>query len=504
MSLEAILAAARERPDDEGALSNLARTALAEGSEDAALPLLRAAAERGGSSRLWQWRGLLERSIDEHEQALASFEKAAALAPSDRSIAHGRARVALEAGVPAGGLFETALRVSPGDPDVLLGYASSQFADGDTAGAKSTLGHALARSPLWIDGHMQLAQLRSIIGEKDRATDLIESAIEAHPDQEQLWIALFRVLLQSQQFFALDEAIARAKSSSLPQKTLLQYEAIAAVEIGDTSRADRIFAAMTPDLCRSAAIWSIRHLLRSGRVAEACASIDAALKTDLAPDVWPYAAVAWRLAGDPRWEWLEGDPNRLTSVFDLTSELPDMPALERVLRKLHAGMGEFLDQSVRGGSQTNGPLFTKINPEIRTLRAAVVGAVERHIENLPSPDPGHPLLGRPRDRKIRFSGSWSVLLRGGGYHANHVHPQGWISSALYIHLPEPGADDLTTAGWLTLGEPQAELGIELDASREIEPKVGRLVLFPSYMWHGTRPFAQGERLTVAFDVRLPI
>ncbi len=300
MSLEAILAAARERPDDEGALSNLARTALAEGGEDAALPLLRAAAERGRSSRLWQWTGLLERSIDEHERALASFEKAAALAPSDRSIAHGRARVALEAGVPAGGLFETALRVSPGDPDVLLGYASSQFADGDTAGAESTLGHALARSPLWIDGHMQLAQLRSIIGEKDRATDLIESAIEAHPDQEQLWITLFRVLLQSQQFFALDEAIARAKSSSLPQKTLLQYEAIAAVEIGDTSRADRIFAAMTPDLRRSAAIWSIRHLLRSGRVAEACASIDAALKTELAPDVWPYAAVAWRLAGESR------------------------------------------------------------------------------------------------------------------------------------------------------------------------------------------------------------
>lgn len=28
----------------------------------------------------------------------------------------------------------------------------------------------------------------------------------------------------------------------------------------------------------------------------------------------------------------------------------------------------------------------------------------------------------------------------------------------------------------------------------------RLVLFPSYMFHGTRPFGKGERLTVAFDV----
>jgi len=39
--------------------------------------------------------------------------------------------------------------------------------------------------------------------------------------------------------------------------------------------------------------------------------------------------------------------------------------------------------------------------------------------------------------------------------------------------------------------------------RTIEPKPGRLVLFPSTMWHGTRPFDAGERLTVAFDVKRP-
>jgi hypothetical protein len=34
----------------------------------------------------------------------------------------------------------------------------------------------------------------------------------------------------------------------------------------------------------------------------------------------------------------------------------------------------------------------------------------------------------------------------------------------------------------------------------VEPKPGRLVLFPSYMWHATRPFRAGERITVAFDI----
>ena len=35
----------------------------------------------------------------------------------------------------------------------------------------------------------------------------------------------------------------------------------------------------------------------------------------------------------------------------------------------------------------------------------------------------------------------------------------------------------------------------------VEPAAGMLVLFPSYMWHGTVPFATGApRLTAAFDV----
>src|SRR5437763_10394433 len=97
--------------------------ALTQAREDDALTLLRRGAERCQSARLWQWTALLERSLEEHGEALASFAKAAALAPRDRSIAHGRARVALEAGVPSGKLFETALQVSPGDQDVLLGYA---------------------------------------------------------------------------------------------------------------------------------------------------------------------------------------------------------------------------------------------------------------------------------------------------------------------------------------------------------------------------------------------
>ena len=39
--------------------------------------------------------------------------------------------------------------------------------------------------------------------------------------------------------------------------------------------------------------------------------------------------------------------------------------------------------------------------------------------------------------------------------------------------------------------------------QQIEPKPGRLVLFPSTMWHSTTPFTDGERLVIAFDVGVP-
>jgi predicted 2-oxoglutarate/Fe(II)-dependent dioxygenase YbiX len=55
-----------------------------------------------------------------------------------------------------------------------------------------------------------------------------------------------------------------------------------------------------------------------------------------------------------------------------------------------------------------------------------------------------------------------------------------------------------------LGAAPPELGLELLPYQFVQPKPGRLVLFPSTMWHGTQPFANGERLTVAFDMARPI
>jgi hypothetical protein len=166
--------------------------------------------------------------------------------------------------------------------------------------------------------------------------------------------------------------------------------------------------------------------------------------------------------------------------------------------------GRYLNQSVRSGTQTEGHLFSRIEPEIRALRAIVRAAVANYSAALgPIPDE-HPQAHASPVREVRFSGSWSVRLAGSGFHTNHVHPRGWISSALYVGLPDTIDEGDPFGGWLVLGEPPAELGLDLPPVHKIRPKAGQLVLFPSWMWHGTRPFRSGERLTVAFDVARPV
>jgi hypothetical protein len=215
---------------------------------------------------------------------------------------------------------------------------------------------------------------------------------------------------------------------------------------------------------------------------------------------WPYASIAWRLLDDPRWHWLERD-ERFVGVYDIADRLPPLDVLADKLRGLHSLDGQPLEQSLRGGTQTEGDIFMHVDPVLVQLREAIRTTVAEHVAQLPDPDRAHPLLGPPR-QPIGFSGAWSVWLKTGGFHANHVHPMGWISSALYVVLPpDLGKGD---AGFLTLGDSSSPtLQLEMPPFRTVEPKPARLALFPSYTWHGTRPFGEGERITVAFDVAIP-
>lgn len=482
-------------PADANAAYRAGMAALETGAEEAALDVLEAARVlHPGDARLWHVSGLLHRALDDLPAALVACARAAALWPRDFGIAHLQARVALEAGLPATGLYERALRIERRD-EAQAGLIEAIHAEHGAAAAIARLDGLLAGDPGWLPGHAYLARLRCVAGARDRMTASFERALEARPRDVYLWRELIITLMHAESFEAALAAIGRARTAAGPHPIFDANEAVCVDELGDHEKAQLLFAPLAGIDEIDLIVRRARNALRLARPLDAAALLEPRLAGE-APLVVPYLSAAWRLLDDPRWDWLEGD-ERLVGIYDL-----DLPAgLAAHLRTLHTGAHEPLEQSVRGGTQTEGNLLPRVESETVELRRILAEAVERHIAQLPPPDPAHPALGKRRDAPVRFSGSWSVRLTDGGHHASHFHPEGWFSSAFYVALPDAAEGH---EGWLKLGEPHAELGLDLPPTRLIEPKPGRLVLFPSTIWHGTVPFAAGERLSVAFDVAPPL
>jgi tetratricopeptide (TPR) repeat protein len=212
---------------------------------------------------------------------------------------------------------------------------------------------------------------------------------------------------------------------------------------------------------------------------------------------------SWRLQGKDEDETLNGYDS-LIRVFDLPppdgfSSMADFNAeLGGELERLHPKTRAYLEQSLHGGSQTEGYLFGAGHVLVEKLRARMEEAVAAYIADL-THDEQHPFLSRRREG-FRFAGAWSSLMREQGFHVNHLHPQGWISSCYYITVPEVARDESARQGWIKFGEPDIAVPLKNPVRRAVQPVPGRLVLFPSYMWHGTIPFREAAlRTTIAFD-----
>ena len=126
--------------------------------------------------------------------------------------------------------------------------------------------------------------------------------------------------------------------------------------------------------------------------------------------------------------------------------------------------------------------------------------MEEYLQLIPD-DIKHP-LSIQKGNSFKLNGSWSVQLDRNGFHSNHIHPDGWISGPSYIAIDENiNTNDPSKSGWLKLGE--TSLGLEKEEiAKEVCPEAGTIILFPSYMWHGTYPLARpSKRLTVPCDIK---
>lgn len=433
------------------------------------------------------------------EEALDLLVAAARQAPSDPRAAFGLAQTSFECWRPSVDLFAAARRLIPDQPDLVRNHALAIAAEGDSGTAEAMLDTIVEQQPLWLDGHRALASLR-ITHRKDVSADAsYRRACEQRPDDIGLRLAWFQHHAITKNW--IDAAsILDDWPATLPESDGLKMARIfLRSEGGDPDLVDADFASYAIrgdpgfDLCQ------IRYLLRHRRAREAERISQRHMASAQARNFWPYLSLCWRLVEDPRSHWLDGQPPFVDAI-DLAIPSKELDELAVVLRDLHRLSAPYPEQSVRGGTQTDRQLFFNPDSAIQKIRHRAISAVSQYVERLPETVVGHPLLGHMRD-SVLFAGSWSVQLPSQGYHSSHTHIMGWISSALYVALPSQLGP--TPAGCLAIGSPPPELDLGLAPYCHVEPKEGRLVLFPSTMWHATEPFSDGERLTIAFDVAIP-
>ena len=380
-------------------------------------------------------------------------------------------------------------------PEVWLVLARALMGLAQFDAAEEAFRQAILRRPRFPQAHSELAQLIWLrTGDAAAACATLDIVIAANPNDPNFRLVKAKVLEYAGQPHAAYEQLADVISPgpSDPRIEIVAAQLCFAIDPGMALvHAENARALVPGDPAVLTTLCQANLALGRADVASAIAA-ELHLRQPRDQNAVALQAVAWRILGDSRYAKLY-DYARFVRAY--TIEAPPgwgtlgayLTDLGRALAELHVTTAHPIGQSLRGGTQATRNLMRVDHPAIKAFFQAIDAPIRCHIAG----------LGKAPD--YRLAGVWSVRLRPNGYHVSHVHPTGWISSACHIELPQ--AIERGHEGWLSFGEPGVPTRPTLGPEHYVKPEAGKLILFPSYMWHGTVPFGGHEaRLTMAFDL----
>jgi tetratricopeptide (TPR) repeat protein len=452
----------------------------------------------------WTLLSNVQRTQERHQDALVSAETALKLAPNLRGLRFNHATALEKVGRNAEALpiFEKLAQQELDTPELALHCARSLYAEGRKKDSETIAEAGVRQWPQIAALHGALSRMRWLRGEGEECVAMNEAAIREHPNDLALRLAcadaLHRGGHNQKALAVLEEALRLAPDAP----ALLTAMGVVLDELdrpADGLKVLRRAAQSAPS--RTAQRNLLSTLLRAGQPEEVLRIVNE-LRAEQPHEQYliACATTAMRMLDGQEYRvWCDYD--RMVRTYEIAppqgffTTQAFNAGLAALLRAQHKTNAHPLDQHLPNGSQTGRSLLSLDEPVIKHFLAAMDIVIRDYVSRLSEKDP----MGARRAKSCRYGGLWSVRLTDGGYQPNHVHDRGWISSAYYVSIMPTERPKDPRSGWLKFGEPNrapAKCGPE----KFIEPQPGLLVLFPSYMWHGTVPFEGSERLSMAFDV----
>jgi tetratricopeptide (TPR) repeat protein len=440
------------------------------------------------------------------------------------------------------GAYSERLSRDPRDVDALNRLGNLLVAAGQLGAGQSAYERALALRPDIADLHFNLGNLMQRRGEHAAARDCFNRALALQPDYAEACNNLGNTLQELGDIEAAISAYERAIASRPGFAEAHNNTGLALRRLGRHGESAAAFSralAIKPDyaLAHVNLGLALRSLERPG---EALSCFDRALElTPGAANVWCFKGAAYLEQGDATAardaleRSLALDPaNRAAlayrvAVMQELGERPDPPVLfdpERHIAAVdvepparYGSLAAFnatlaahvrehpslsyqrAGQATRRGAHTGNLLSGDKGPMV-DLEAAIAESVRDYLANPPL-HAAHPYMhtASPAWRLV----AWAVVMNSGGHQIPHIHPAGWLSGVYYVRLPAcVGETAHDRAGWIEFGRPPESLKCRsTPQTRQICPREGRLLLFPSYYYHHTVPFESDElRISIAFDV----
>ncbi len=475
-------------------LAEAARLAQGPNPADAAPLVARLLRDTPGDADALTLAGLVAQRTGRSEEAIVRFAAARA-ADRGNPARHQNLAVALKGAGrfdEALAAFGEALRLRPGHPATLANMASCLLAADRPCEAVAVL-EGVADHPDVLN-HRGIALAR--LGRRAEAADAYRRALMLRPGHVETRLNLADVADDAEAEKLASSVLAEVPNHprAANQLGLLRERA------GDRAGAARALA-QGFDRARphhALGINLARNLIRSGQPREALTVCEDMLAGS--PSVTTPLALASvaldRLGESEARDTLMGI-DRFVTVHDIDAVdgFADMAAFNAALvaeLAAHPSLVEEPEGLVTRQGRQSDELAHDATPAIAALGDLARSKLAAKRERLAGMAKDHPFLrALPDEWSLTL---WGTILRAGGEVGAHIHAPNWMSGVYYPDFAEE------EGGAFAIGVLPGELGEPDLPHRVFRPRTSRMILFPSYLWHGTLPFAGADRISFAFDL----